>query len=167
MAWLAESSRTPQQNPVDALEQIVSANEWPFERLGEDEIAFGVGGSHAQYQLWFGWHEDASALEFRCAFDLATPDRRYTEICEVLARVNQQLWIGHFEASPSDSQVTFRHTMLIGAGPKEAQPNLESLVEVALSACERCYPAFMLLLWGGKKPEEAVAAAMLETVREA
>ena len=69
------------------------------------------------------------------------------------------------EASPSDTQVTFRHTMLLGSA--SGQPKLETLVEVALSACERCYPAFMLLLWGGKKPEEAVDAAMLETVGEA
>jgi hypothetical protein len=165
MAWLAETSEPAPKNPVDSLEQIVSANEWPFERIGEDEIAFGVAGLHAQYQLWFGWHAESGALEFRCAFDLGVPDRRYVEICEVLARVNQQLWIGHFETSPKDAQVTFRHTTL--SGPGLTQPNLESLVEVALSACDRCYPAFMLMLWGGKKPEDAVAAAMLETVGEA
>ncbi|MSP20194.1 MAG: hypothetical protein EXQ93_01415 [Alphaproteobacteria bacterium] len=167
MAWLAESSSSAPHNPVDALEQLVSANEWPFERIGEDEIAFGVGGSHVQYQLWFGWHEGAGALEFRCAFDLGVPDRRYAEICEVMARVNEQLWIGHFEATPTESQITFRHTMLLGSGSPAAHPKLETLVEVALAACERCYPAFMLLLWGGKKPEDAVAAAMLETVGEA
>ena len=76
MAWLAESSEPAPQNPVDSLEQIVSANEWPFERIGEDEIAFGVAGTHAQYQLWFGWHAASRALEFRCAFDLGVPDRR-------------------------------------------------------------------------------------------
>ena len=63
MAWLAQSSEPAPQNPVDSLEQIVSANECPFERIGEDEIAFGVAGTHAQYQLWFGWHAASRALE--------------------------------------------------------------------------------------------------------
>jgi len=40
-------------------------------------------------------------------------------------------------------------------------------VDIAVAECERFYPAFQLLLWGGKSPDEAVAAAMLETVGEA
>ena len=44
---------------------------------------------------------------------------------------------------------------------------LEHLVETALAACEKFYPAFMLALWGGKTPTDAVEAAMLETVGEA
>ncbi|MGH6959444.1 MAG: YbjN domain-containing protein, partial [Dongiaceae bacterium] len=35
------------------------------------------------------------------------------------------------------------------------------------SECERFFPAFQFVLWGGKSPEEALAAAMLETVGEA
>ena len=33
-----------------------------------------------------------------------------------------------------------------------------------VNECERFYPAFQFLLWGGKKPQEAVEAALLETV---
>jgi hypothetical protein len=44
---------------------------------------------------------------------------------------------------------------------------LEDLMEAALCECERYYPAFQFVIWGGKKPEEAMQAAMLETVGEA
>jgi hypothetical protein len=44
---------------------------------------------------------------------------------------------------------------------------VEDLVDIALSECERFYPAFQLVLWGGKKPADAMAAAMIDPVGEA
>jgi len=41
------------------------------------------------------------------------------------------------------------------------------LIEIAITECERFYPAFQFVIWGGKSPAEAIAAAMLETVGEA
>ncbi len=61
----------------------------------------------------------------------------------------------------------FRHTVLLRGAGGVAAEQLEDLVDIAVAECERFYPAFQLLLWGGKSPEEAVAAAMLETVGEA
>ena len=44
---------------------------------------------------------------------------------------------------------------------------MEDLIEIAVGEADRFYPAFQFLLWGGKSPEEALAAALLETVGEA
>ena len=44
---------------------------------------------------------------------------------------------------------------------------MEDLVDNALFECERFYPAFQYVLWGGKSAGEAVSAAMIETVGEA
>jgi hypothetical protein len=41
------------------------------------------------------------------------------------------------------------------------------LVESAIDECERFYPVFQFVLWGGKTPAEAMAAAMTETQGEA
>jgi hypothetical protein len=41
------------------------------------------------------------------------------------------------------------------------------MVNVALSESERFYPAFQFVIWGGKPPEEAVAAALIDPVGEA
>ncbi|GAB4132760.1 MAG: hypothetical protein Kow00104_18010 [Rhodothalassiaceae bacterium] len=45
--------------------------------------------------------------------------------------------------------------------------HLATIVETALSECERFYPVFQFVLWGGKTPREALDAAMLETMGEA
>jgi hypothetical protein len=44
---------------------------------------------------------------------------------------------------------------------------MEDLVDIAVAECERFFPSFQFLLWGGKTPAEAVAASMLDTVGEA
>ena len=43
----------------------------------------------------------------------------------------------------------------------------EALLNLGLEACEHYYPAFQFVLWGGKTPQDALAAAMLECVGEA
>ena len=42
---------------------------------------------------------------------------------------------------------------------------IEDLVDIAISECERFYPAFQLVVWGGKPADEAIAAAMIEPDR--
>ena len=43
----------------------------------------------------------------------------------------------------------------------------ELLVESAIDECERFYPVFQFVLWGGKTPAEALAASLIETRGEA
>ena len=42
-----------------------------------------------------------------------------------------------------------------------------TLIEAAIDECERFYPVFQFVLWGGKSPTEALAAALIETHGEA
>ena len=36
------------------------------------------------------------------------------------------------------------------------------MVRAAVTACERFYPAFQLVAWGGERPEKALGIAMAE-----
>ena len=40
-------------------------------------------------------------------------------------------------------------------------------LETAIHECERFYPAFQFVVWGGRSPTDAVAMAMIDTVGEA
>jgi hypothetical protein len=51
--------------------------------------------------------------------------------------------------------------------PRASVEQVEDLVDIALSECERFYPAFQFVIWGGKTASEAVSAAILDTVGEA
>jgi hypothetical protein len=43
----------------------------------------------------------------------------------------------------------------------------EAISEAAIEECERFYPVFQFVLWGGKSPGEAIAAALIDTHGEA
>jgi hypothetical protein len=36
-----------------------------------------------------------------------------------------------------------------------------------MEECERFYPVFQFVLWGGKSPAEAISAALIDTAGEA
>ena len=157
----------PAGNPMDLVERIVSANEWPFDRSGDDEISVGVEGSWTRYHMWFAWREEYEALQFSCAFDLKVAPGKLTPIYALLAIINEKMWLGHFDIWAQEGLLMFRHALLYRGGAPATSGQLEALVEVALKECERFYPAIQFVLWGGKGPSEAVAAAMLETEGEA
>ncbi len=92
---------------------------------------------------------------------------RRTALYELLALANEKLWIGHFGMDSDDGMPLFRHSVLLRGARGASAESLEDMVDIAITECERFYPAFQFVLWGGKTPADALAAAMLECVGEA
>jgi hypothetical protein len=155
-----------EHNPLELVEQMVSANEWAFERPSEEELAVCVDGRWNRYQLWFAWRQDLSVMQFSCAFDMKVSDHRFADACVLLAGINERMWIGHLDLCAEDGMLMYRQALMLGDMGASAH-QIEDLVEIALLECERVFPAFMFLVWGGKSPTEALEAAMLETCGEA
>jgi hypothetical protein len=157
----------PAPNPLDIVEEIVAANQWPFDRTSEDELVVEITGKWCDYRLYFMWRDDLSALHFTCAFDVRVPDTRRREVHDLLALVNEKLWLGHFDVSLEEGMPMFRHTVPLRGLSGASVEQLEDLVDSAFTECERFYPAFQFVIWGGKGAHEAIAAALFETVGEA
>jgi hypothetical protein len=155
------------QNPLDLLEEIVSANEWAFERSGDDEMAVEYPGHWCGYHMHFVWSEDLNAMHLSCFMDMRVPNKKLNAISELLALVNNKMWLGHFVVPKEETTPVFRHTCLLRGARGVSVEQLEDLVDIALTECERFYPAFQFVTWGGKSADEAVAASLLDTVGEA
>ncbi len=154
-------------NPLDLIEQIASANDWHFDRPSDSEIAAEVPGKWCSYGLYFRWSGEISAMHFTCAFDLKAPAPVKPALYELLALANERLWIGHFGLDGDDGTASFRHAVLLRGATGASCESLEDMVDIAITECERFYPAFQFVLWGGKTPGEALAAAMLDCAGEA
>ena len=149
-------------NPVDMVEQIATIHDWTFERSAPDELTLSVAGSHCDYHISLTWRADLEALHLACAFDFRTAKTRLPEIYRLMAKINEQLWLGHFDLWPEDGMMLYRNGLLLaGAGTHAGQ--CEGLLKAALEACERYYQSFQFVLWAGQTAEEALAATMLET----
>ena len=158
---------TAANNPLDTLEELVSANEWPFDRSSSDEMVVEATGRWCDYRMFFVWREDIHALYFTCAFDMRIPENRRGEITDLLALVNEKLWLGHFDLSSDDNMPMFRHTLLTRGWQRLSVEQLEDLVDIALCECERFYPAFQFVIWAGHSPHDAMSMSIMDTVGEA
>ena len=167
MTLLTASSPERVANPLDTVEQIIAANDWAFDRRSESEMAAEAPGKWCDYGLYFSWSHEISAMHFTCAFDLKVPERRRSALYELLALANERLWIGHFGMDADDGMPVFRHSVLLRGARGASAESVEDMVDIAITECERFYPAFQFVLWGGKTPDEALAAAMLECAGEA
>jgi hypothetical protein len=154
-------------NPIDIVEEIVVANEWPHDRASDEEMIVEISGRWCDYRLLFVWQEEISALHFSCSFDMKVPKARRQAVYELLATINEKMWLGHFDICSSSNLPMFRHAVLLRGAMGASVEQVEDLVDMAITECERFYPAFQLVIWGGKTADEAVATAMIEPVGEA
>lgn len=154
-------------NPVDFIEQLAGLNDWVFERSGEDEITITVVGSWCDYHVSFSWMEEVEALHLACAFDAKVTNKHRGEIIRLLALVNEQLWMGHFDLWAEEGVVMFRQSLLLSGGVEPTHQQLEALLSGSVEACERYYQAFQFILWAGKSAPDALAGTLFETIGEA
>ena len=163
------SGERDDDGPIDVLESYFEAHDWQCERLGPDEVIGTVPGSWTQYELRAVWRETDRVLQFLALPDIRVAADKRSQVYETIGLVNEQLWIGHFELWSSNGMLLFRHAALLDTNGDAPLTNdqASTLVEAAVDECERFYPVFQFVLWGGKTPAEAIAAALIETHGEA
>ena len=154
--------------PIDMLEHYFNAHGWAYERA-EEEIVATFQGSWAQYELRAIWRDDDHVLQFLALPDIRVPSDKRAATYETIGLINEQLWLGHFELWTSSGLVLFRHAALLDSedGGALTLQLAETLVEASIEECERFYPVFQFVLWADKTPQEAIAAALIDTQGEA
>jgi hypothetical protein len=156
--------------PIEVLEAYFEARGWACERSGEGEIVASAPGSWTQYELRGVWRPEDGVLQFLAFPDVKVAAEKRGSIYEALGLINEQMWLGHFELWSSSGLIVFRYSALLDTGSDGeglSFEQAESIAEAALEECERFYPVFQFVLWGGKSPSEAISAALIDTAGEA
>ena len=154
-------------NPVDEIELLAAQNDWTFERSDEDEIAISIAGDDTDYNVAVTWLSEIEALHVACAFDIKVPAARRNEVTKLLALINEQLWIGHFDIWQAEGVVMYRNTLLLAGQAEVTNEQMEALIETAVDTCGRHRLAFDFAVRGGRNAKDALALALMETVGEA
>ncbi|MBF0248145.1 MAG: YbjN domain-containing protein [Alphaproteobacteria bacterium] len=156
-----------EHHPMDVVESTVGLYEWQTQRSCDTEILVQAPGKWCDLSLHFVWSDNAEAMQFNCAFDMRVPKARQGEVHELLMRVNERLWLGHFTLWAEEGLPMYRHALPLRGAIGPTREQVQDMVETAMYECERFYPAFQFVIWGGYSAEQAIEAAMLETVGEA
>ncbi|MEZ5690975.1 MAG: YbjN domain-containing protein [Rickettsiales bacterium] len=154
-------------NPLDMAELVIMDRDWIFDRPAEGELVAEVNGVWCNYRIWFTWQEESGGLTLSCSLESKFPKASIARIHSLLALVNEKLWLGHFSLYAEDNSILFRHSLLLREGAGTTAEHLQELLDLAIGECERFYPAFQSVVWGGKTAAEAIEIALFETIAEA
>ena len=149
------------------IERIALGADLDAQRMGEDELHVNLTGSWRDVSVWFAWREEAQVLQIGAPLEIKVPIAMRSEVCKLLALVNERLWLGHFDHWERDCGLIYRNGAVLPAGRAMDQSQAEILLRGALDAFETFYPAFNYVVWGGKSAQDAIDACVLEPVGNA
>ncbi len=131
------------------------------------ELVGEIQGSWGKFQLRAVWREHDKVLQLLCLPDIRVSVEKCGAAYELLSLINEQLWMGHFEMWSAGGVVVYRHAMLMDEDAMLSVDCAQTLIETAVEECDRFYPAFQFVLWGDKRPEDALGAALIDAAGEA
>ena len=158
----AEAGYDRLMNPVDMMERTAQMHDWGCERTSDDELTLIVAGTWTDYHISLNWRDDLESLHLACAFDFKVPENRLPEIYRLIAQINEQLWLGHFDVWRDEGLIMYRQGLMLH-GALATVGQCEALLHAALEACERYFQAFQFVLWAGKDSRHALSSIMFET----
>src|ERR1700684_3887354 len=164
---LLEGIIDSRNNPLAVVEDIAADHNWSFERSGEDEVTIVSKGNWTDYQFSFTWMGEKKALHIARPFDMKIPLPRRAEVARLIAAINEQLWVGHFDIWIQTGMVMYRQALVLPGGLTASAAQCETMLVGAIHACERYFPAYQFVVWAGKTAAEAMSAAMFDTEGEA
>ena len=154
-------------NPIDIVEDVIYAKKWTFSRSDDHELVAEISSQWCQYRLYFTWSEQIKAISYTITFDLKFPESKIEKAHELLALINEKLWIGHFDITSKNGIPAYRHAVLSLPENDMLHHQLEDLVDIAIYECEKYYPAFQLVLFEDSNPSKALSLSTFDTVGRA
>lgn len=157
---LAEDLLSDEIHPIDIVETLAEHHAWQFDRVGDDQIAMAVEGQWRSYSLTLAWSGSDETLRLICTFEMDPPEDRLPELYETLNLANDQVWSGGFAYWRPQSLMVWRYGLMLGGGQMAAPEQIDRMIHAAVANCERFYPAFQLVAWADRAPEDALKIAM-------
>lgn len=147
-------------HPIDIVESLAEERSWDFDRIADDQIAMAIEGAWRTYSVTLAWSAREETLRLICAFEMAPPARRQNAIYKAMALANDRCWTGAFVLWPDQKLMVYRYSLNLTGGAQAGPEQIQDIVRAAVGACERFYPAFQLVAWADRAPEDALKLAI-------
>lgn len=156
----------PEYNPIDVVENIFSSRSFELERRNINEVVVEVQGKWNNMLLFFAWEANMQCMHLSCLMDIETKIEDRSKIFELLALVNEELWVGHFSYWTEQNIPVFKHSVILNDG-ENIESKISQIIDIAIKECERMYPIFKVVLTKGMDPKQALYPMMMATVGQA
>jgi len=149
-------------HPIDIVETLAEHHEWDFDRVADDQIAMAVEGQWRTYSITLAWSGYDETLRLICTFEMEPPEHRLPELYETLNRTNDMCWAGAFTYWNDQRLMVYRYGLVLAGGQIASPEQISTLINSAVLSAERFYPAFQLVSWAERTPEDALQVAIAE-----
>ena len=151
-------------HPIDIVEAYALARQHRFVRLHDHEIEVVIDGSWRTYTPILAWDPDAMSFHVRCSFRLTVRQDRLSEILVALNLMNDRNRTGALTLRAGENCVSFRHGIALDDERGITVAQVEEMVQESVDMCERYYPALLMVNRGGLDAQQALLAAIPETI---
>jgi len=162
MSTLEQYLHSDDLHPIDIVETIAEHHDWDFDRVAEDQIAMAVAGHWRSYSITLAWSPRDETLRLICTFEMEPPEARLPALYETLNRANDMCWAGAFTYWMEQKLMVYRYGLVLAGEALAGPDQIDRMLGVAVSNCERFYPAFQLATWAERAPAEAIQVAIAE-----
>ena len=159
---LSEQFLTEDIHPIDIVEHLAEHHEWDFDRVADDQIAMAVEGQWRTYSITLAWSAYDETLRMICTFEMDPPEDRHPALYDCLNRTNDLCWAGAFTYWEAQKLMVYRYGLVLTGGQMASPEQIDTLIASAVMTAERFYPAFQLVAWADKAPQEAMQVAISE-----
>lgn len=143
-------------NPIDDIECLFAHRCHSTERRGQNEVVVEISGRWDNMLLFFAWEEKMRCLHISCLLNLEPENVYLPSIFELLALLNEDLWVGYFSYWEEMKMPIFKHSIFVGAEETDLSDKLSQMLNVAITECERAYPIFHAVLKQNISPRKAL-----------
>ena len=149
-------------HPIDIVENIAAHHDWEFDRVADDQIAMAVEGQWRTYSITLAWSAYDETLRLICTFEMEPPEARMPAIYEMLNVINDTCWTGSFTWWGEQKMMVYRYGLVLSGDVEPGPEQIDTMLAAAVTSCERFYPAFQLVTWAERSPQDAMGIAMTE-----
>ncbi len=154
-------------NPIDMVETIFASKSYELDRRNINEVVVEVQGKWANMLLFFAWEASMKCLHMSCLMDIDNQLDDRSKVFELLALVNENLWVGHFSYWTEQNMPVFKHSVFLNYEEEFFEHKISQMIDIAINECERIYPVFKVVLTKGMEPKDALYPMLMETVGQA
>ena len=149
-------------HPIDIVEHLAEHHDWDFDRIGDDQIAMAVEGQWRTYSITLAWSGFDETLRMVCTFEMEPPEEKVQPLYELLNHMNDACWAGAFTYWADQKLMVYRYGLVLSGGQMASPDQIDTLINTAVGAAERYYPAIQLMVWGDRTAKEAMQVAIAE-----
>jgi hypothetical protein len=133
-------------NPLDTIENIFIRENINFDRRKDNELVAEVLGKWDNMLVFFAYEEHMRCVHISCLLNIESSAVDRSKMFELLAMLNENLWLGHFSYWSEQKMPIFKHSIILQDEEELFSDKISKIIELSIMECERVYPIFNVVM---------------------